>query len=67
MSRPAISAGRRAGYRILGGAFDYLLHLRPAEWPIMAAHTALGYFLAVGLDGLMTGARAGAALAGLAI
>ena len=28
---------------------DYVLHLRPAEWPILAAHTALGYLLATGL------------------
>ena len=28
---------------------DYVLHLRPAEWPIMAAHTAVGYLLATGL------------------
>jgi 4-hydroxybenzoate polyprenyltransferase len=27
----------------------YLLHLRPAEWPIMAAHCTLGWLLAVGL------------------
>jgi len=44
-----VSRGRAAGYRLLGGGLDYLLHLRPAEWPIMAAHTALGYLLATGL------------------
>jgi hypothetical protein len=33
---------REAGYRLLGARLDYLLHLRPAEWPIMAAHTAVG-------------------------
>lgn len=27
----------------------YLQHLRPAEWPVMAAHTALGWLLAAGL------------------
>lgn len=42
---------RAAGYRLLGRRLDYLLHLRPAEWPIMAAHTALGYLLAVGIAG----------------
>ncbi|MBI4539058.1 MAG: UbiA prenyltransferase family protein [Gemmatimonadetes bacterium] len=43
------SALRRAGYRILPGEmFSYILHLRPREWPIMAAHTALGFFLAAG-------------------
>ena len=45
MSEPAGQA-RRVGYRLLGTRLDYLLHLRPAEWPIMAAHTALGYVLA---------------------
>ncbi len=44
-----MSAGRAAGYRLLGGGMDYVLHLRPAEWPILAAHTALGYLLATGL------------------
>jgi 4-hydroxybenzoate polyprenyltransferase len=27
----------------------YLQHLRPAEWPVMAAHTAVGWLLATGL------------------
>jgi lycopene elongase/hydratase (dihydrobisanhydrobacterioruberin-forming) len=27
----------------------YLLHLRPAEWPVMAVHTAIGWLLAAGL------------------
>ena len=40
---------RLTGYRLLGGGMDYVLHLRPAEWPIMAAHTAVGYLLATGL------------------
>src|SRR5947207_1478675 len=52
------SAWRRWGYRLLpGDGFSYLLHLRPAEWPIMAAHTALGYLLAVGLRGAGSGER----------
>ena len=42
----ASSGARRLGYRLLGGGFDYLLHLRPAEWPIVAAHTTLGALLA---------------------
>ncbi|HET8623431.1 MAG TPA: UbiA family prenyltransferase [Gemmatimonadales bacterium] len=59
-------AGRRqAGYRLLGPGLAYLLHTRPAEWPIMAAHTTLGSILAVGLDGIMRGERLGPALAGL--
>ena len=58
---------RRLGYRWLGGGFDYLLHLRPAEWPIMAAHTAVGYLLAVGLGGAARGEQLGAALGGMLI
>src|SRR5918995_4004755 len=50
---------RRAGYRLFGPAFDYLLHTRPAEWPIMVAHTLVGYVLAVGLDGALRGEHAG--------
>jgi 4-hydroxybenzoate polyprenyltransferase len=46
-----VSGARAAGYRLVGRRLDYLLHLRPAEWPIMAAHTALGYLLAVGVAG----------------
>ena len=50
------SLWRRWGYRLLpGDGFSYLLHLRPAEWPIMAAHTALGWVLAVGVRGLLGG------------
>ena len=44
------------GYRLLpGDGFSYLLHMRPAEWPIMVAHTALGYVLAVGIGGAARG------------
>jgi 4-hydroxybenzoate polyprenyltransferase len=57
---------RRLGYRVLGSRFDYLLHLRPAEWPIMAAHTALGYVLAVGWDGVGRGEQLGSGLLGIA-
>jgi len=63
----AHSAFRRAGYRLLGHRFDYLLHTRPAEWPIMAAHTALGYILAVGLAGAAAGESLGQAAAGLVL
>jgi len=53
---------RRLGYRLLpGDAFAYVLHLRPAEWPIMAAHTLLGVVLAVGLVPFLHGARWGSA------
>jgi 4-hydroxybenzoate polyprenyltransferase len=62
-----VSPVREAGYRLLGRRLDYLLHLRPAEWPIMAAHTAVGYLLAVGLEGAASGARLGPALLGLVL
>ena len=65
MSGAGRSPFRRAGYRLLGSRFDYLLHTRPAEWPIMAAHTALGYLLAVGLSGAAAGEQLGAAAFGL--
>lgn len=55
MSSAGPSAFRRAGYRLFGPRFDYLLHTRPAEWPIMATHTALGYLLAVGIAGAAGG------------
>jgi len=64
----ALNSWRRWGYRLLpGDLFSYLLHLRPAEWPIMAAHTALGYVLAVGLKGAGSGERLLPALGALAI
>jgi 4-hydroxybenzoate polyprenyltransferase len=56
-----VSRAREAGYRLIGTRLDYLLHLRPAEWPIMAAHTALGYLLAVGLPGALAGTALGPA------
>ncbi|HEX5004178.1 MAG TPA: UbiA family prenyltransferase [Gemmatimonadales bacterium] len=65
MTGAAPSPFRRAGYRLLGARFDYLLHTRPAEWPIMAAHTALGYVLAVGIGGVAGGTALGAAVLGL--
>lgn len=66
MSAPGWARGSRAaGYRILGPGFAYLLHTRPAEWPIMAAHTALGYLLAVGLAGAARGSHLGGAALGL--
>ncbi len=63
----ALTPARRVGYRLLGQAFDYVLHLRPAEWPILAAHTALGYGLAVGLTGVLAGQALDRALAALGI
>src|SRR3989442_8437612 len=62
------TAWRRWGYRLLpGDAFSYVLHLLPAEWPIMAAHTALGYLLAVGMPGAARGERLGPGLWALVI
>ncbi len=46
---------RPPGYRLLGRGFDYLLHLRPAEWPIMAVHFLTGSALALGLSGILAG------------
>ncbi|MDF3053998.1 MAG: UbiA prenyltransferase [Geminicoccaceae bacterium] len=62
-----VTPARRAGYRLFGPKFDYLLHTRPAEWPVMAAHTLVGYLLAVGLQGALGGERLGAALLGVAL
>ena len=54
------NAWRRWGYRLVpGDGFSYLLHLRPAEWPIMVAHTALGFVLAAGIVPLLQGERLG--------
>ena len=63
-----LNVWRRAGYGALpGDAFSYILHMRPAEWPIMAAHTVLGYVLAVGWSGLRSGQQLGSALFALFI
>jgi 4-hydroxybenzoate polyprenyltransferase len=62
-----VTFARQAGYRLFGARLDYLLHLRPAEWPIMAAHTVVGYLLAVGLDGAARSERLEPALLGLAL
>ena len=56
----AFNLWRRIGYAVVPGeGFSYFLHLRPAEWPIMAAHTALGFLLAVGLEPVFTGGHLG--------
>ena len=63
-----LNAWRRWGYRVLpGDLYSYLLHMRPAEWPIMAAHTLLGYVLAVGFAGVVRAAWLPQALGALAI
>lgn len=68
MTHPAATTpARRTGYRLLGSSFDYILHLRPAEWPIMTAHTTVGYLLAVGWSGLWHGDQILPLLLGLVI
>jgi 4-hydroxybenzoate polyprenyltransferase len=63
-----LNAWRRWGYRLLpGDLYSYVLHLRPAEWPIMAGHTLLGYVLAVGVQGALRGEHWAAALRALVI
>jgi lycopene elongase/hydratase (dihydrobisanhydrobacterioruberin-forming) len=62
-----VASSRWLGYRLLGSRFDYLLHTRPLEWPIMAAHTALGYLLAVGLGGALRGELLKPALLGIGL
>jgi 4-hydroxybenzoate polyprenyltransferase len=64
----ALNTWRRWGYRLLpGNLFSYVLHLRPAEWPIMAGHTLLGYVLAAGLGGVARGAWLSQALFALVV
>jgi 4-hydroxybenzoate polyprenyltransferase len=62
-----VTSARAAGYALFGKRFDYLLHLRPAEWPIVASHTAVGYLLAVGVAGASGGAHLGPALGGIVL
>src|SRR5438876_12253673 len=50
-----------------GDLFSYVLHLRPAEWPIMAGHTLLGYVLAVGIGEAVRGARLPQAIGALVV
>jgi 4-hydroxybenzoate polyprenyltransferase len=62
-----VAPGRQWGYRLFGSRFDYLLHTRPVEWPILAGHTFVGYLLAVGLSGALTPERVGPALLGISL
>jgi 1,4-dihydroxy-2-naphthoate octaprenyltransferase len=55
---------RSIGYRVLGRAFDYLLHLRPAAWPILALHVLTGSALALGIEALFAPARRGTVVLG---
>jgi len=62
-----VSWGRQAGYRLFGSRFDYLLHTRPVEWPVLAAHTTTGYLLAVGARGALAGQSLDSAALGLSL
>lgn len=63
-----LNVWRRWGYRVLpGDLYSYFLHMRPAEWPIMAGHTVLGYALAVGVRGVARGEHLRSALLALVI
>jgi 4-hydroxybenzoate polyprenyltransferase len=54
------------GYAVLpGDAFSYVLHLRPREWPIMIAHTSIGFIIAVGIRAFLHGERLSAYLVAL--
>jgi lycopene elongase/hydratase (dihydrobisanhydrobacterioruberin-forming) len=56
-----LNIARRVGYRLLpGDAFSYVLHLRPREWPIMIAHTSIGFIIATGLRQTLAGIQLGA-------
>jgi 4-hydroxybenzoate polyprenyltransferase len=55
------SRARRLAYAVLPGeGASFLLHLRPREWPIMAAHTLLGAVLALGVSRVAQGEQASA-------
>jgi 4-hydroxybenzoate polyprenyltransferase len=63
-----LNAWRRWGYRVFpGDLYSYVLHMRPAEWPIMTGHTLLGYILAVGVRGAVSGEQLGRAVLALII
>jgi len=59
-----MSAPRALGYRLLGRGFDYLLHLRPAEWPILTVHFLTGSALSLALSGLLAAEQRSALLRG---
>lgn len=59
---------RKLGYRLLPGeTFSYILHMRPREWPIMVAHSALGFLLAAGLEPAAIGSSWGDAVYGIVV
>jgi 4-hydroxybenzoate polyprenyltransferase len=58
-----LNLARRVGYAVLpGDVFSYVLHFRPREWPIMIAHTSIGFVVAIGLRATMQGVQLGAYL-----
>jgi hypothetical protein len=58
-----LNVARRVGYAVLpGDTFSYILHLRPREWPIMIAHTSIGFIIALGLRATLHGHQLGAYL-----
>ena len=58
-----LNVARRIGYAVLpGDTFSYILHLRPREWPIMIAHTSIGFIIALGLRATLNGQQLGAYL-----
>ena len=57
---------RRLGYALLpGDTFSYILHFRPREWPIMIAHTSIGFVIAIGVRAMVNGERLSMYLAAL--
>lgn len=52
---------------MLGTRLDYVLHTRPAEWPIVAAHMLVGYLLAVGATNAIRSDRLPAAVLGVVL
>ncbi len=40
--------GRHVTQRLFGPAAPYILYLRPGEWPVLALHAAMGWWLATG-------------------
>lgn len=45
-----MARARRLGRRLLGPSFDYLLFLRPRQWPILTAQLAVGLLAVPTLD-----------------
>lgn len=61
-----LNVARRIGYATFpGDAFSYVLHLRPREWPIMVAHTSIGFVIAIGVRAFVTGEHSRAYLLAL--